>query len=82
VDLPKTIDVLSTTNNVMLEDKFNLDKPNASNANLANLDNNSQETNALPQLLSDHNVIATKNSTKQLTLVCNAHLDNCQETVD
>jgi hypothetical protein len=53
--------------------EFNLDRPNASNAKLAQVIKYSMpsKTLALPQLLSlsDHNVIATKSSTKPLTPV-------------
>jgi hypothetical protein len=60
----------------MPEDKFNLDKLNASNAKLVKLDTNSKETIVSDQ---DQPVIATKSTTKLPTTVTTAVLDNTQE---
>lgn len=73
----KIKDVKSITNNAMLEDKFNSDKTNASDAKLAQLDKTLLETNAKFQDQLAHFI---NNTTPPLTDVITVVLDNFQET--
>jgi hypothetical protein len=73
----KIKDVKSITNNAMLEDKFNSDKTNASDAKLAHKDKTLLETNAKFQ---DQLAHVINNTTPPLTDVTTVVLDNFQET--